>query len=146
MSTMSDLEESIRSFQAAMVVARHKLAMEFSSPEALKDYLHEHPKADPKKHHVKREDGGLSSGSSSLKVKPPKELGDEIAKVWKNKPSSNAVDGVRRMIEEGREVSHNMLSKAMMVLRGQADNIENSKEDRAAYKRLHDKIKSISKG
>lgn len=38
-------------------MARRYLAREFATPEALREYLHEHPKADKSKHHVtKRED------------------------------------------------------------------------------------------
>lgn len=36
------------------VVARYQRAKEFSSPEALKDYLKEHPQADKSKHTVKK--------------------------------------------------------------------------------------------
>jgi hypothetical protein len=36
------------------VAARYQLAFEFPTPKALKDYLHEHPKADPKNHTVKK--------------------------------------------------------------------------------------------
>lgn len=34
-----------------------RFATEFSSPEALKEYLHEHPQADKSKHHVKKPGG-----------------------------------------------------------------------------------------
>lgn len=34
-----------------------KIATEFSSPEALKEYLHDHPNADKSKHHVKKDHG-----------------------------------------------------------------------------------------
>lgn len=37
------------------------LAMEHSSPEARKDYLREHPNADPKNHTVKKDEGGGKS-------------------------------------------------------------------------------------
>lgn len=36
-----------------------RFAREFSSPEALKEYLKEHPEADPKKHTVRKKDKGL---------------------------------------------------------------------------------------
>jgi len=39
-----------------------RFAMEHSSPEELKDYLHEHPGADPKNHHVEKKDNKPSSG------------------------------------------------------------------------------------
>lgn len=45
---------------ADRIVARYlqRVAREFSSPEALKEYLQEHPKADPKKHTVRKEEEG----------------------------------------------------------------------------------------
>ena len=39
-----------------------RTAMEHSSPEELKKYLHEHPGADPKNHSVKKEHGSGSGG------------------------------------------------------------------------------------
>jgi hypothetical protein len=45
-------ERVAQRYLSERVAARYLLAKEFSSPEALKEYLHEHPKADPKKHTV----------------------------------------------------------------------------------------------
>jgi phenylpyruvate tautomerase PptA (4-oxalocrotonate tautomerase family) len=45
-------------------------AREFSSPEALKEYLHEHPNADRSKHHVKKDDGGHGGGHGDHEEKP----------------------------------------------------------------------------
>jgi len=45
-----------------------KTAMEHNTPEALKKYLHEHPKADKSKHHVKKQDG--TGGGKKEKAKP----------------------------------------------------------------------------
>ena len=39
---------------ALRVAARYHMAMEFDTPKALKDYLKEHPKADPHNHTVKK--------------------------------------------------------------------------------------------
>lgn len=48
-----------------------KTATEFSSPEALKEYLHDHPDADPKKHTVtKGEEGGGSKDDDEGDNKP----------------------------------------------------------------------------
>ena len=116
-----------------------KHAKEFSSPDQLKKYLHEHPGADPSKHHVRKEDGGLGSGSVRVKTKVDKGVAEEISSVWKNKPSSNAVDDVRKMIEEDREISVNMLGRAVRVLRNEMGNV--SGEKRQKLKSLHDKLK-----
>lgn len=53
---------------AAKVAARWmRKATDFSSPEALKKYLHDHPGADPKNHHVVKHDDKPSSKDSEPK-------------------------------------------------------------------------------
>lgn len=44
------------------VAEQFKLGTEFDSEEALKEYLRKHPKADPKKHSVKKKDDGGGKG------------------------------------------------------------------------------------
>jgi len=51
-----------------------KEAMEHNSPEALKKYLHEHPKADKSKHTVKKQDG---ESKKDEKKPAPKKLSPE---------------------------------------------------------------------
>jgi len=50
----------LRAFQDAILVrrliARMRTSMEHSSPEAMKEYLHEHPGADKSNHHVRKKD------------------------------------------------------------------------------------------
>lgn len=66
------------------VASRHLEAMEHSSPEALKDYLHDHPNADPKKHHVKEKS---KEDDFKDKVQPlEKKLSDKV-KGWGPRPS-----------------------------------------------------------
>ena len=48
----------MNSLLALKVAARYQVAKDFASPEALKDYLHEHPGADKSKHHVVKHDEG----------------------------------------------------------------------------------------
>lgn len=117
-------------------------AKELSSPEALKTYLREHPNADAKNHTVKKEDGGSGSGAARTKTKIDKSVADDIGKVWKKKPSGNAVDAVRSMIEKGEDVSVNMLDKAMGVLHNEANKPGVSKDDAKAYRELKKKLKS----
>lgn len=140
----------LRNFQDALiarnVVARFKRAMEFSSPEALREYLKEHPNADPKNHHVKKQEGGSGSGAAAVKTKVDKSVADDIGKVWKNKPSGNAVDTVRKMIDEGRDVSVNMLDKAVRVLHNESNKPGLSKSDATALRSLRDKLKSKMHG
>jgi hypothetical protein len=42
--------------QSFRVVAKYLRALEFSSPEKMREYLKEHPKADPKNHSVKKDE------------------------------------------------------------------------------------------
>lgn len=122
-----------------------RIAKEFASPEAMKDYLREHPNADPRKHYVKKEDGGLHSGPAKVKTKVDKGVADSIGKVWKNKPSGNAVDAVRNMIEKGEDVSINMLNKAVGVLKNHAKDPGTSKEDAKALNEIRRKLKDHAK-
>jgi hypothetical protein len=46
-----------------------RFAMEHSSPEALHEYLHEHPNADPKNHRVEKKDQKPSSGGDDKSSK-----------------------------------------------------------------------------
>lgn len=116
----------------------NRQAKEFSSPAELKQYLRDHPGADPHKHTVRREDGSLGSGAARTKVKVDKGLAGEIGKVWKNKPSSNAVDAVKRMIEKGDEISVNMLGRAVSVLKNEGSSA--SGDEKKAIRALRQKL------
>jgi hypothetical protein len=79
----------LREFEDALivrnVVARVTTAMEHSSPEEMKEYLHLHPNADPKDHRVEK---GKGKGKSAPEGKPPiknlvqntKRLSESVAK------------------------------------------------------------------
>lgn len=67
------------------VVARFMLATEHPSEEARRDYLKNHPGADPKNHTVKKDDGGgkkAPEGGGDLKSKADKahKMMDDLAK------------------------------------------------------------------
>jgi len=47
----------------------NRYAMEHPSEKARKEYLHEHPRADPKNHQVAKPDGGKSKGDGPAKGK-----------------------------------------------------------------------------
>jgi hypothetical protein len=77
------------------VAARFLQAMEFTSPETMKEYLHQHPGADPKNHWVKDKEEAEGPKSEVPKSKPmarPKEqarvgvAGDEVPPPPKNLP------------------------------------------------------------
>ena len=91
---------------ARRVVARFlNLAMEHDSPEALKKYLHDHPGAIVRKHHVKKQDEGKGKedkgkgkedkgkedgGKEEKKPRPKKELDQEWdANEWDTKDALN---------------------------------------------------------
>lgn len=59
-------------------------AKEHSSPEALKQYLKDHPKADPSKHTVKKKDDG--KGKKEKKEKPKGIQRPSEDKVYKGRP------------------------------------------------------------
>lgn len=53
-----------------------RIAKEFSSPEALKEYLHEHPNADKSKHHVQKDHGDKEHGEKAPKKSLKERLKD----------------------------------------------------------------------
>jgi hypothetical protein len=128
---------------AQRVLAR--TARDFGSPAELKEYLKEHPNADKSKHHVVKEDGGRGSGAAHVKTKIDKDVADEIGKVWKG-PTGNAVDAVRKMIEDDKEVPLNMLDKAVTVLHDQSNKPGLDKGKAKALRGLRDKLKSKAQG
>jgi len=102
---------------ATKVAQEERTAMEFSTPEALKEYLKEHPKADPKNHSVTKND---HASDANTKVKVPKELGKDIGTYWYKKPKGNPVDAVKKLIDSDQEVPKNMLDKAVRALHDEA--------------------------
>lgn len=128
---------------AARVAAR--FAKDFSSPEALKTYLKEHPNADPKNHHVVTPEGGRGSGAAHVKVKVDTGVADDIGKVWKGKPEG-AITQVKKMIDDGRDVPVNMIEKAVKVLHDQANNPTTKPDEAKAMRALRDKLKGHAHG
>lgn len=133
----------LRAFQNAILVRNvvARVSTDFSSPEAFRKYLKDHPNADKSKHHVVKDNGERGSAPAHTTKKLDKDLGDEIAKHWKG-PSGNAVDKVRSMIEEGREVPENMIDKAVTVLHDQSNKPGLDKEKAKVLRSLRDKLKS----
>ncbi len=61
------------------VAARYqRQAMEFKSPEALKEYLHEHPNADKSKHTVQKGEGHKDEGHGGHKEEPKKSWSERL--------------------------------------------------------------------
>lgn len=62
---------------AERVLSRYREAREFATPEALKEYLHEHPKADKSKHTVKKQEEKPKKEEEKPKGGPRKALFSE---------------------------------------------------------------------
>lgn len=90
-----------QAFQHALtvrnVVARYVTAMEHTSPEAMKTYLHDHPDADPANHHVKKPEGGEKPGAGE-KGKGEEKPGEGAVKPdpKKGKSSQKALDSAHK--------------------------------------------------
>jgi hypothetical protein len=121
-----------------------KTAKDFSSPEAMRQYLRDHPGADARKHHVVKEDGGRSSGGGTkLKVKD-KQLAKELADL--RLPAHGAVDSVRRMLEDDdKELDIGTAQKAIRVLHDQANNPATDKDRKKKLETMKDKLKEIAR-
>lgn len=87
----------------ASVMARRvalRYAMEFNTPEALREYLKDHPNADPKNHSVKKHDNGASkeqeAEAKDEKGKDEKEQSKSAPRsVPKSKPLANPKEASR---------------------------------------------------
>ncbi len=89
-----------------------KMGMEHDSPEALKDYLKEHPGADKSKHHVKKDEGKDEGGKMTAKPgKKEQDLGGELSQ-WQG-PGQPGINHVNSYLQGGHPVSHEMVEKAI---------------------------------
>jgi hypothetical protein len=105
------------------VTARYLSAMEHSSPEALKEYLREHPGADPKNHSVSKGKG--DKGGDKPKVKPA-----DHPSAQKGAMSWAKADMAARKLYDGEE-------KLLKDIRGP--------KGEAAIKKYTDKVDGIVK-
>jgi hypothetical protein len=111
------MDRKIRKFLASELIGvakdlvaaeQSRTAREFDSPEALKKYLKEHPKADKSKHKVKQ-----SPGKSTTKTKAPSNSTD-FPKHRKVTPSVKSLSKVQKVLgahkldEESDEVGEMM--------------------------------------
>jgi hypothetical protein len=108
------MDPLLRSFQDAVivrnVVARTKAAMEFPTDEARKDYLRDHPGADPSNHTVKKNpgEGGGSKGEHHGKYPDSvveKQLGGKFkTKAEASKPGGALHDNIEYAKSELKKV------------------------------------------
>ena len=122
----------------------HRVALQFSSPEALREYLRDHPGADPKKHTVTKRDDGSSGGGGGATVQvKDKGVAKELADL--GTPHGSAVNQVARLIEQGKPVSFNMIDKAVKVLHSQANNPGQDKDTAKKMRALKTKLEGFGR-
>lgn len=123
-----------------------KQAKEFSTKEELRNYLKDHPNADPKNHKVRDIQG---PGHGVLKVKKiPKEMAKGIKRLWLDNggegSSSDAVGMVMNQISKGKPVSHRSIQNAMKLI-DSALYATDDKNLRKDYKELKKTLKGLAK-
>jgi hypothetical protein len=110
----------------AILAGLKKVGMEHASPEALKKYLKEHPKADKKNHTVKKDQGGEKSKGTTLMDAPKgfektqKKLEALSATVSKDGWSEDRVgelDDIVSEVSAKRLETHSALEKAEEAVR-----------------------------
>lgn len=137
--------------QAYVVAARFIQGKEFSSPEKLKEYLRDHPGADPKKHKVKRlpalsenQDGGVSKDVALQSGRAVKQMSSLKSKVDKANTPKERRALLKSMTEHGDKLIHQS-KRLLETLSGEkADKLKKaladfSEEVAQAKKRAEDK-------
>lgn len=103
------MDSKLRSFEDALivrnVVARTLISMEHATPEAMRDYLHEHPDADPKNHKVKKPSGGGSS-SHEAEAGKSKSRSTEIDK------SYDTMKGLQKKVDSANPTAKRQFDNA----------------------------------
>ncbi len=91
------MSKELREFQNALiarrVLARSVLAMEHATEKARKNYLHEHPNADPKDHSVAKKEKAGPSGQEGHSKKVNKHIGDALKA---SAAASKSIESVQR--------------------------------------------------
>lgn len=86
---------------AERVAARHIFAIEFPTDEAKKQYLEEHPGADPSKHTVKEQEEEGAPKQEEKPGKSPQELADLAGQLKQLVKEDPAVKGILKQFEPG---------------------------------------------
>jgi len=133
---VEELQQRIKALkpqkEASVFAEAVRLAMEFPTEEARKKYLQEHPKADPKKHTVKKEEPTDKKFEPSQKHK---DLGGEIQQ-WQG-PGTPAINEVGSHLSAGKAFPHKRLEEAAKEFEGlPADNKEDEKLRDSLVKQL----------
>jgi len=121
-----------------------KTAKEFSSPEALKEYLHDHPNADPGKHQVKKEEKSHKDDDDAQGYRHLKVDKGTSGDVVKELPAH--MRSTKRKLENGQALLDAEVDKVVRTLKDKATHPGVGKEDaarlRGLAKKLQDKLKS----
>jgi hypothetical protein len=103
---------------ALKVAARYQRAKEFSSPDALKDYLHDHPDADKSKHTVKHHEEHSKEPEESKKDEHGK--GEEHEEHGAKKPKSS-----------WKDIMKGLSSKAVAFVKSAPEHVQKFVNDEA---------------
>lgn len=115
------------------VITANRVAMEHPSAEARRDYLREHPNADPKNHTVKKDTGGGGSKSKAQDVFD-KALGARMDRALKELPEGKLQDAGRHYLQMYRRHltdagdKGNSAANTMEALEGNADRFDSKKD------------------
>jgi len=138
---------------ALRVAARYVQSREFNSPEALKDYLHEHPQADKSKHTVKKDHGKEHGEGHGEHEEAPKKSWKERLKGLSEKATNlvkNAPKAVHQFIEDDAfrrktlQEAHKSLTEAPEKLVKNV--VKTVKHEVKEYKEAGEGIAAVMKG
>lgn len=131
-------------FQDALIVRSivARVAMEHSSPSEMKQYLHDHPGADPKDHHVKKQEGGGGAGKSKgdLDEGPAQAEGKKAeARMEDVKKSYSEMRDLKKKVDDGNPVAKKKFERAYDKL------LESGEKSHASAMKLLDKYGDAAK-
>lgn len=95
------------------VANRARYAMEFPTPEARKQYLHEHPNADPGKHTVKP----AESGGPRVQYQPSKDVAKDVEDLAGPAGEHVFVKKLKSLLEGKQPITKQKLDQAVGVLK-----------------------------
>jgi hypothetical protein len=119
------------------VANRFKYAMEFPTPEARKQYLHDHPNADPGKHTVKPSE----SGGSRIQYQPSKDVAKDVEDLAGPASDHVFVKKLKSLLEGSQPISKQKLDQAVSVLKSFEEYDETSPKERDNLRKLRQKLK-----
>jgi uncharacterized protein (DUF2267 family) len=127
---------------ARYVASRAVEAMEFNSPQALRDYLHEHPGADPRKHRVRPNKGELGENKNRAQYKPDKGVAKSLDDLGGPAKEHPFIKKLKRHLEGDQPVPKNVVDHALEALHEHMQDDDTSKEDKGKLRQLQQKLKS----